>query len=58
MDADRVEKVAESLASHPPEVISRWFQLTVDLDAGRASAERITSDLPVDYVRFNSAYRT
>jgi glutamate N-acetyltransferase/amino-acid N-acetyltransferase len=34
------------------------FTLTVDLHAGRANAYRMASDLTVDYVRFNSAYRT
>jgi glutamate N-acetyltransferase/amino-acid N-acetyltransferase len=32
--------------------------LTVDLHAGRAVAHRVCSDLTVDYVRFNSDYRT
>lgn len=34
------------------------FTLTIRLHAGTASAQRITSDLSVDYVRFNSDYRT
>jgi glutamate N-acetyltransferase/amino-acid N-acetyltransferase len=34
------------------------FPLTLDLHAGRARAERMVSDLTVDYVRFNSDYRT
>jgi glutamate N-acetyltransferase/amino-acid N-acetyltransferase len=34
------------------------FTLTLDLHAGSASAHRIASDLSVDYVRFNSDYRT
>ncbi|MFN8641383.1 MAG: bifunctional glutamate N-acetyltransferase/amino-acid acetyltransferase ArgJ [Candidatus Binatia bacterium] len=34
------------------------FTLTLDLHAGRARAERMASDLTVDYVRFNSDYRT
>jgi glutamate N-acetyltransferase/amino-acid N-acetyltransferase len=34
------------------------FRLTLDLHAGRAEAFRMASDLTVDYVRFNSAYRT
>ena len=34
------------------------FDLTVDLHAGPAVAHRITSDLSVDYVKFNSDYRT
>lgn len=32
--------------------------LTLDLHAGRAGAERMVSDLTVEYVRFNSDYRT
>jgi glutamate N-acetyltransferase/amino-acid N-acetyltransferase len=34
------------------------FALTLDLHAGSAVAHRLTSDLSLDYVRFNSAYRT
>lgn len=34
------------------------FTLTLDLHAGCAEAFRMASDLTVDYVRFNSAYRT
>jgi len=34
------------------------FTLRVHLHAGSASARRITSDLSVDYVRFNADYRT
>jgi glutamate N-acetyltransferase/amino-acid N-acetyltransferase len=34
------------------------FSLTIDLHAGRAVAHRVCSDLTVDYVRFNSDYRT
>lgn len=32
--------------------------LTIDLHAGRAVAQCVCSDLTVDYVRFNSDYRT
>jgi glutamate N-acetyltransferase/amino-acid N-acetyltransferase len=39
-------------------VKSAEFTLTVDLHAGRGRALRIASDLTVDYVRFNSDYRT
>ena len=34
------------------------FSLTLDLHAGTAVARRLTTDLSLDYVRFNSAYRT
>jgi glutamate N-acetyltransferase/amino-acid N-acetyltransferase len=34
------------------------FSLTLDLHAGSAVAHRMASDLTVDYVRFNSDYRT
>lgn len=34
------------------------FTLTLDLHAGRGQALRMASDLTVDYVRFNSDYRT
>jgi glutamate N-acetyltransferase/amino-acid N-acetyltransferase len=34
------------------------FTLTLNLHAGRATAVRMASDLTVDYVRFNSDYRT
>ena len=34
------------------------FSLTLDLHAGDRVAHRMTSDLSVDYVRFNSDYRT
>jgi glutamate N-acetyltransferase/amino-acid N-acetyltransferase len=34
------------------------FSLTLDLHAGSAVARRLTSDLSLNYVRFNSAYRT
>jgi glutamate N-acetyltransferase/amino-acid N-acetyltransferase len=34
------------------------FTLTLDLHAGSATAMRMASDLTVDYVRFNSDYRT
>jgi glutamate N-acetyltransferase / amino-acid N-acetyltransferase len=34
------------------------FTLTLNLHAGEAQARRMASDLTVDYVRFNSVYRT
>lgn len=34
------------------------FTLTLHLHAGQAQAYRVASDLTLDYVRFNSAYRT
>ncbi|MBP1687115.1 MAG: putative amino-acid acetyltransferase [Deltaproteobacteria bacterium] len=34
------------------------FTLTLDLHAGHGEAFRMAADLTVDYVRFNSAYRT
>ncbi|HSP99133.1 MAG TPA: bifunctional glutamate N-acetyltransferase/amino-acid acetyltransferase ArgJ [Candidatus Dormibacteraeota bacterium] len=47
-----VERRAGRVAAKPA------FTLTLDLHAGRGSAERMVSDLTVDYVRFNSDYRT
>lgn len=47
-----VEKRANRIVARPE------FRLTLDLHAGRASALRMASDLTVDYVRFNSDYRT
>ena len=47
-----VERRAGRVAARPE------FTLTLDLHAGRAGAERMVSDLTVDYVRFNSDYRT
>lgn len=34
------------------------IRLTIDLGAGNATAHRVTSDLSVEYVHFNSAYTT
>jgi glutamate N-acetyltransferase/amino-acid N-acetyltransferase len=48
----RVERRAAAVARRPE------FTLTIHLHAGDGAAQRITSDLSVDYVRFNSAYRT
>jgi glutamate N-acetyltransferase/amino-acid N-acetyltransferase len=47
-----VERRASRVSAKPE------FTLTIDLHAGRAGAERMVSDLTVDYVRFNSDYRT
>ena len=47
-----VEKRAAKVVAQPE------FSLTIDLHAGRAVAHRMASDLTVDYVRFNSDYRT
>ncbi|HUI24848.1 MAG TPA: bifunctional glutamate N-acetyltransferase/amino-acid acetyltransferase ArgJ [Candidatus Kryptonia bacterium] len=49
---DRVEARASQVMAKPE------FGLTIDLHAGRAVAHRMASDLSVDYVRFNSDYRT
>jgi glutamate N-acetyltransferase/amino-acid N-acetyltransferase len=48
----RVEKRASRVAAAPE------LTLTLDLHAGSATAMRMASDLSVDYVRFNSDYRT
>jgi glutamate N-acetyltransferase/amino-acid N-acetyltransferase len=48
----RIEARAAAVARRPE------FALTIHLHAGDAVAYRITSDLSLDYVRFNSAYRT
>jgi glutamate N-acetyltransferase / amino-acid N-acetyltransferase len=48
----RVERRAAAVVQQPE------FTLTIHLHAGNAAAHRIASDLSVDYVRFNSAYRT
>lgn len=48
----RVEKKAAAVVARPE------FSVTLDLHAGNATAHRIASDLTVDYVRFNSDYRT
>jgi len=48
----RVEKRAGRVTAKPE------FTVRLDLHAGRASAMRMASDLTVDYVRFNSDYRT
>jgi glutamate N-acetyltransferase/amino-acid N-acetyltransferase len=48
----QVERQAAAMTRRPE------FILTLDLHAGGALAHRLTSDLSLDYVRFNSAYRT
>lgn len=48
----RVERRAAAVVQQPE------FTLTIHLHAGNAVAYRFTSDLSLDYVRFNSAYRT
>ena len=47
-----VERRASRIAAQPE------YTVTLDLHAGTASAMRMASDLTVDYVRFNSDYRT
>ena len=49
---DRVERRAAAVVRRPE------FTRTIHLHAGNAVAYRCTSDLSLDYVRFNSAYRT
>ena len=48
----RVERRANRIVAAPE------FTLTLDLHAGTGTAMRMASDLTVDYVRFNSDYRT
>lgn len=48
----KVERRASRIVGSPE------FTLTLDLHAGKASTMRMASDLTVDYVRFNSDYRT
>jgi glutamate N-acetyltransferase/amino-acid N-acetyltransferase len=48
----RVERRAAKVVAAPE------FHLTIDLHAGRHSAQRLTTDLSVAYVKFNSDYRT
>lgn len=48
----RIERRAAAVARRPE------FTIRIELHAGHGSAHRVTSDLSVDYVRFNSAYRT
>jgi glutamate N-acetyltransferase/amino-acid N-acetyltransferase len=48
----RVEQRATDVVRAPE------FTLTLDLHAGSARALRMASDLTIDYVRFNSDYRT
>jgi glutamate N-acetyltransferase/amino-acid N-acetyltransferase len=46
------EKQAAAVMQQPE------FSLTIDLHLGRGTAHVVTSDLSVEYVRFNSAYST
>ncbi len=46
------EKLAAAVMQAPE------FSLTIDLHLGRGAAHIVTSDLTVNYVRFNSAYST
>jgi glutamate N-acetyltransferase/amino-acid N-acetyltransferase len=48
----RVERRAAKVVAAPE------FDLTIDLHAGRHSARRLTTDLSIAYVKFNSDYRT
>ncbi|MCK6553197.1 bifunctional glutamate N-acetyltransferase/amino-acid acetyltransferase ArgJ [Candidatus Binatia bacterium] len=48
----RIEARAAAVVQRPE------FTLTLHLHAGNATAHRMMSDLTVDYVRFNSDYRT
>ena len=50
--AGRQQRTAARVVAAPE------FSLTIDLHAGSAMAQRIASDLTVNYVRFNSDYRT
>ncbi len=53
-----VEVVARVEARAAAAVRKEEFALTVHLHAGNATAHRMASDLTVDYVKFNSDYRT
>jgi glutamate N-acetyltransferase/amino-acid N-acetyltransferase len=48
----KIERRAAAVVRKPE------FTLTIHLHAGAAAAHRIASDLSVDYVKFNSDYRT
>ncbi len=48
----KVEKKASAITARPE------FKLTLNLHAGHAVAYRMASDLTVEYVKFNSDYRT
>jgi glutamate N-acetyltransferase/amino-acid N-acetyltransferase len=48
----KIERRAAAVVRQPE------FTLTIHLHAGSAAAHRIASDLSVDYVKFNSDYRT
>jgi glutamate N-acetyltransferase/amino-acid N-acetyltransferase len=53
-----VEVVAKVERRAAKAVAAPEFQLTIDLHAGRHTARRLTTDLSVAYVKFNSDYRT
>ena len=55
----RGEEVVGKVEARAAAVVRKdEFELSVHLHAGNAAAHRIASDLSVDYVRFNSDYRT
>ncbi len=55
----RGEEVVGKVETRAAAVVRKdEFELSVHLHAGDASAYRVASDLSVDYVRFNSDYRT
>jgi len=56
---DRGVEVVDRVEARANRIVARKeFSVTVDLHSGRAGAMRMASDLTVDYVRFNSDYRT
>jgi len=55
----RGEEIVGSIERRAAAVVRQpEFTLTIHLHAGTATAHRIASDLSVDYVKFNSDYRT
>jgi glutamate N-acetyltransferase/amino-acid N-acetyltransferase len=55
----RGEEIVGKIERHAAAVVRKpEFTLTIHLHAGTAAAHRIASDLSVDYVKFNSDYRT
>jgi glutamate N-acetyltransferase/amino-acid N-acetyltransferase len=56
---ERGEEIVRSVEARAGRVTRRAeFTVRLHLHAGKASARRMASDLTVDYVRFNSDYRT
>jgi glutamate N-acetyltransferase/amino-acid N-acetyltransferase len=56
---DRGEEIVGSVERRAGRIARKGeFTVRLDLHAGKASARRMASDLSVDYVRFNSDYRT